>query len=74
MIIQNSRLMDNTTLLFHYNQLRVQAASKFYDLKEKRVLGISLDGQKEDIDELHSLRCEISRIQNILLKRGFRNL
>jgi hypothetical protein len=66
--------MDNTTLLFHYNQLRVQAASKFYDLKEKRVLGISLDGQKEDIDELHSLRCEISRIQNILLKRGFRNL
>jgi hypothetical protein len=74
MIIQNSRLMDNTTLLFHYNQLRVQEASKFYDLKEKRVLGISLDEQKEDIDELHSLRCEISRIQNILLKRGFRNL
>jgi hypothetical protein len=74
MIIQDSRLMDNTTLLFHYNQLKIQEAEKFYDITEKRVWGNSLDDQKEDINELHSLRCEISRLQNILLKRGFRNL
>jgi hypothetical protein len=74
MIIQDSRLMDNTTLLFHYNQLRIQEAELYYEITEKRIKGNSLDSQRADVDELHAYRCEISRIQNILLKRGFRNL
>lgn len=74
MIIQNSRLMDNATLLFHYNQLKVLEAELYYEITEKRISGNSLDSQKDDVDKLHSYRCEISRIQNILLKRGFRNL
>lgn len=74
MIIQNSHSMDNTTLLFFYSQLKVQEANLFYDITEKRIDGHSLDDQRADVDKLHALRCEISRIQNILLKRGFRNL
>lgn len=74
MIIQNSHSMDNTTLLFHYNQLKVQEAELYYEITEKRISGNSLDSQKDDVDKLHSYRCEISRIQNILLKRGFRNI
>jgi hypothetical protein len=74
MIIQDSRLMDNATLLFHYNNLKIQEAELYYEITEKRIKGISLDNQRADVDELHSLRCEVSRLQNILLKRGFRNL
>lgn len=74
MIIQNSHSMDNVTLLFHYNQLKVLEAELYYEITEKRISGNSLDSQKDDVDKLHSYRCEISRLQNILLKRGFRNL
>jgi hypothetical protein len=74
MIIQDSRLMDNTTLLFHYNQLKIQEAEMYYEITEKRLVGHSLDDQRADVDKLHALRCEVSRLQNILLKRGFRNL
>ena len=66
--------MDNTTLLFHYNQLKVQEAELYFEITEKRISGHSLESQKDDVDKLHSYRCEISRVQNILLKRGFRNL
>lgn len=74
MIIQDSRLMDNTTLLFHYNNLKIQEAEMYFEIYEKNIEGTSLDNLRDDVDKLHALRCEISRLQNVLLKRGFRNL
>jgi hypothetical protein len=74
MIIINTSSMDNTTLLFHYNQLRIQEADLYYEINEKKSCSTSLDSQRDDIDKLHSLRCEASRLRNILLKRGLRNI
>jgi CHAD domain-containing protein len=74
MIIQDTNSMDNTTLLFHYNQLRIQEAELYYEITEKRICSKSLDSQRDDVDKLHSLRCEASRLRNILLKRGLRNI
>jgi CHAD domain-containing protein len=74
MIIQDTNCMDNTTVLFHYNQLRIQEAELYYEITEKRNCSTSLDSQRADVDKLHSLRCEASRLRNILLKRGIRNI
>lgn len=74
MIIQNASHLDNEDLLKEYNILKVLEASTYYDVMEHPHTGKTEDQKKEDINYLHTLRCEISRIQNILLKRGFRNI
>jgi hypothetical protein len=74
MIIQNARRLDNEELLKEYNILKVLEASTYYDVMEHPNSSKTVDQKKEDINYLHTLRCEISRIHVILLKRGFRNI
>jgi hypothetical protein len=72
MIIQNARLLDNEEILKEYENLRIQEGCLYYDIKSKNMVGYSMVEQKKDIDELHALRCEISRVRDLLLKRGYR--
>lgn len=72
MVIQNARLLDNAELLREYENLRVQEGCLYYDIKERNMQGYSIEEQRKDIDVLHALRCEISRVRDLLLKRGYR--
>lgn len=74
MIIQNASHLDNEELLKEYDILKFLEASTFYDVMEHPYTSKTEEQKKEDINYLHTVRCEISRIQNILLKRGFRNI
>ena len=74
MVIQNASHLNNKALLKEYNILKILEAAAYYDVKEHPHTGKTEDQKKEDINYLHTLRCEISRVQNILLKRGFRNI
>lgn len=72
MVIQNARLLDNAELLREYENLRVQEGCLYYDIKERNMQGYSMEEQRKDIDVLHALRSEISRVRDLLLKRGYR--
>jgi hypothetical protein len=74
MIIQNARTMSNVELLRVFDKLKILESCQYYDIMQKKYEGWSLDSQKDDIDKLHLLRNEVSRVRNILLLRGFRNV
>jgi hypothetical protein len=74
MIIQNARTLSNVELLREYDKIKILESCQYYDIMQKKAEGWSLDSQKDDIDKLHLLRSEISRVRNILLLRGFRNI
>ena len=74
MIIQNARLLSNVELLREFDKLKILESCQYYDIMNKKDEGWSLDSQKDDIDKLHLLRSELSRVRNILLLRGFRNV
>lgn len=74
MIIQNARTLSNVELLREYDKIKILESCQYYDIMQKKSEGWSLDSQKDDIDKLHLLRSEISRVRNILLLRGFRNI
>ena len=74
MVIQNASHLNKEELLAELTKLKITAGAIYYDIMEPSFAYNSEEVKKEAINELHALRCEISRIQNILMKRGFRNI
>lgn len=74
MIIPNASHLNNEELLKEFNVLKLLEASTFYDLQETQFVYKPEEEKKEMINYLHAIRTEISRVRNILLKRGFRNV
>lgn len=72
MIIQNARLLDNADLLKEYENLRVQEGCLYYDIIERNKQDYPMEEKRRDIDSLHALRSEISRVRVLLLIRGYR--
>lgn len=74
MIIQDAHKLDNEQLLKEYDILKLLEGCTFYDVMNHHNSSKTEDEKKEDINYLHTVRCELSRLKNILLRRGFRNI
>lgn len=74
MVIYNAAALNNEELLKEFQILKVLEASTYYDVCQPEFAYKSEEAKKEDINYLHAVRHEISRVRNILLKRGFRNV